>query len=163
MLLDDSQIAVWWIKQSNKRWNVWVQSRVEIIRNNISSVHWFHCTFIPKSSWLSNSLHSIAYHWSFIMAEGTFVFVTGCWALAISGFHFVIIIGNDEEAVSESTVMMVNSKPEEISDVIDCTKFSSLDKLLRVTSYVSRFISNAKFRICKSEVILNDVNIWNKG
>ena len=42
----DSQIAVWWIKQSNKRWNVWVQNRVEIIRNNISSVHWFH---VPPS------------------------------------------------------------------------------------------------------------------
>ena len=38
----DSHIAVWWVKQSNKRWNVWVQNRVEIIRNNILSVHWFH-------------------------------------------------------------------------------------------------------------------------
>ena len=56
----DSQIAVWWIKQSNKRWNVWMQNRVEILRNNISSVHWFHIIVIPKSSWHSNSLHSIA-------------------------------------------------------------------------------------------------------
>ena len=36
-----SQIAVW-IKQSNTRWNVWVQNRVEIIRNNILWVYWFH-------------------------------------------------------------------------------------------------------------------------
>ena len=42
----DSQIALWWIKQSNERWNVWVQNRVEIIRNNISLVHWFH---VPSS------------------------------------------------------------------------------------------------------------------
>ena len=42
----DSQIALWWIKQSNERWNVWVQNRVEIIRNNISSVHWF---YVPSS------------------------------------------------------------------------------------------------------------------
>ena len=38
----DSQVAVWWIKHVNKRWHVWVQNRVEIIRNNISSDHWFH-------------------------------------------------------------------------------------------------------------------------
>ena len=42
----DSKIAVWWIKQSNKKWNIWVQSRVEIICYNISWVHWSH---VPSS------------------------------------------------------------------------------------------------------------------
>ena len=60
------------------------------------------------------------------------------------------------EAVSESTVMGVNSKPGGIGEAIDCTKFSSLDKLLRVIGYVSRFINNIKSRIDKSEIILND-------
>ena len=53
-------------------------------------------------------------------------------------------------------VMGVNSKPGGFGEAIDCTKFSSLDKLLRITSYVSKFINNVKFRIGKSEVILND-------
>ena len=60
------------------------------------------------------------------------------------------------EAVNESTVMGVNSKPGGIGQAIDCTKFSSFDKLLRVTSYLSRFINNVIFRIGKSEVILYD-------
>ena len=60
------------------------------------------------------------------------------------------------EAVSESTVMGVNSKPGGIGEAIDCTKFSSFDKLLRVTSYLSRFINSVIFRIGKSEVILYD-------
>ena len=60
------------------------------------------------------------------------------------------------EAVSESTVMGVNSKPGGIGEAIDCTKFSSFDKLFRVTSYLSRFINNVIFRIGKSEVILYD-------
>ena len=60
------------------------------------------------------------------------------------------------EAVRESTVMGVNSKPGGIGEAIDCTKFSSFDKLLRVTSYLSRFINNVIFRIGKSEVILYD-------
>ena len=52
--------------------------------------------------------------------------------------------------------MGVNSKPGGIGEAIDCTKFSSLDKLLRVIGYVSRFINNIKSRIDKSEIILND-------
>ena len=60
------------------------------------------------------------------------------------------------EAVSESTVMGVNSKPGGIGEAIDCTKFSSFDKLLSVTSYLSRFINSVIFRIGKSEVILYD-------
>ena len=52
--------------------------------------------------------------------------------------------------------MGVNSKPGGIGEAIDCTKFSSFDKLLRVTSYLSRFINNVIFRIGKSEVILYD-------
>ena len=52
--------------------------------------------------------------------------------------------------------MGANSKPGGICEPIDCTKFSSIDKLLRVPSYVSRFIYNVKFWIGKSEVVLND-------
>ena len=60
------------------------------------------------------------------------------------------------EAVSESTVMGVNSNPGGIGEAIDFTKLSSLNKMLRVTSYVSIFINNVKSQIGKSEVILND-------
>ena len=59
------------------------------------------------------------------------------------------------EAVSESTVMGVNSNPGGIGEAIDCTKLISLNKLLRVTSYVSILIY-VKSQIGKSEVILND-------
>ena len=52
--------------------------------------------------------------------------------------------------------MGVISKLGGIGESIDCTKFSSTDKLLRAISYISRFINNVKFRIGKSEVILND-------
>ena len=52
--------------------------------------------------------------------------------------------------------MGANSKPGGICEAIDCTKFISIDKLLRVPSYVSRFIYNVKFWIGKSEVVLND-------
>ena len=57
------------------------------------------------------------------------------------------------EAVSESTMMGVNSKPGGTGEAMHCTKFSSIDKLPRVTTYLSIFINNVKFRIGQSEVI----------
>ena len=57
------------------------------------------------------------------------------------------------EAISESTAIRVNCKPGRIGEATDCTKFSSLDKLLRVNKLRTRFINNVKFRIGKAEVI----------
>ena len=85
--------------------------------------------------------------------------VPGSWSPASHGHSRTFTPCPEEmtrEAVSESTVMGVNSKPGGIGEAIDCTKFSSFDKLLRVTSYLSRFINNVIFRIGKSEVILYD-------
>ena len=70
-----------------------------------------------------------------------------------------IMLSSEEmprEGVSESNVMGVNFNPGGIGEVIDRTKFSSLDKLFRVTSYVLRFINKIQFRNGKTEVILND-------
>ena len=34
--LTDSQIALWWIRQRSKEWKIWVQNRVEAIRENVN-------------------------------------------------------------------------------------------------------------------------------
>ena len=148
----DSQITVWWIKQSKKKWNVWVQNRVEIIRNNISSFHWFH---VPSSqNPVDIATHSIPLHtidhlsWQ----KGPSFLLHGVAHWPPQDF----ISLSSGEITREGVVMGVNSKPGGIDEAIDCTQFSSLDKLLRVTSYVLRFINNIKFRIAKTEVILND-------
>ena len=83
------------------------------------------------------------------MAKGTFIFSEGAEHWPSRDFISLSSEEMTREAVSESTVMGVNSKPGGIGEAIDCTKFSSLDKLLRVTGYI-------KSRIDKSEIILND-------
>ena len=40
----DSQIATWWVKQCGKGWNVWVNNRVERIREMVPTSRWF---FVP--------------------------------------------------------------------------------------------------------------------
>ena len=54
-----------------------------------------------------------------------------------------------KEAGSESAAMGVNSKPGGIGEAIDCTKFSSLDKLLRVTSYYQDLLTMSDFKLTK--------------
>ena len=38
----DNEIAIWWIKQSGKGWKLWVQNRVEKIRNLFLARKWFY-------------------------------------------------------------------------------------------------------------------------
>ena len=83
------------------------------------------------------------------MAKRTFIFSEGVEHWPSRDFISLSSEEMTREAVSEGTVMGVNSKPGGIGEAIDCTKFSSLDKLLRVTGYI-------KSRIDKSEIILND-------
>ena len=92
------------------------------------------------------------------MAEGTFIFAILALLLQYWPSQVFISLSSEKmkrEAVSESTVMGVNSNPGGIGEAIDCTKLISLNKLLRVTSYVSILIY-VKSQIGKSEVILND-------
>ena len=120
----DSQIAMWWIKQSNKRWSVWVQNRVEIIHNNISSVHWFH---VPSSQNPADmAIRSITLHTIIHLSwqKGPSLLSQGVEHWPSQDF---ISLSSEEmttEAVSESTVMGVNSKPGGIGEAIDYTKFN---------------------------------------
>ena len=38
----DAQILFWWIKQTHKNWKVWVQNRVNVIRDNVAPARWFY-------------------------------------------------------------------------------------------------------------------------
>ena len=51
--LSDSMVALWWIKEVHKRWGVWAQNRVEVIRANTSSDIWCHVPFMSTPSDIS--------------------------------------------------------------------------------------------------------------
>ena len=42
----DSQIALWWIRQGFKEWKIWVQNRVDAVRENVKVEDW---GFVPTS------------------------------------------------------------------------------------------------------------------
>ena len=49
-----------------------------------------------------------------------------------------------EERVVKTSIFSVVVESECIGEVLDCSKFSSFDKLLRITSYLLRFIFNLR-------------------
>ena len=56
-----------------------------------------------------------------------------------------------EEKVSQNVVMSVVVESKSIENVINCGNYSSMDKLLRVTSYVFRFIFNLHTKVTKRD------------
>ena len=49
-----------------------------------------------------------------------------------------------EERVVKTSIFSMVVESKGIGEVLDCSKFSSLDKVLRITSYLFRFIFNLR-------------------
>ena len=58
-LWSDSQVALWWLKQVNKRWNVWVQNKVELIRALVEPSRWYYVSTHSNPADLSTRFNSL--------------------------------------------------------------------------------------------------------
>ena len=60
-------VAVWWIKQVQKCWNIWVRNRVNVIRANLLPDNLFHIPSSSNPADISTRSMSLAYldllHW----------------------------------------------------------------------------------------------------
>ena len=58
---------MWWIKQVEKRWYIWVQNRVNVIRADSSPDIWFHIPSSSNPAYISTRSMSLAHldllHW----------------------------------------------------------------------------------------------------
>ena len=65
-----------------------------------------------------------------------------------------------QEEKRKTNVLLVteNQKPG-VSQVIEIGKYSSLDKLLRITAYVCRFIRNLKAKRTGEEIIVEPLTV----
>ena len=61
--------------------------------------------------------------------------------------------------VASNICLVYNSKEVDLNDVIDLRRYTNLQKLLRITSYVLRFISNIKLKIAKSRINLSELSM----
>ena len=132
----DSKIAYYWITQVNKDWKLWVENRVNKIRNIVPGTEnpADISTRELKSSLIVNS--TLWWHGSqfFLLTEENWPSNTP-----------VIL---DKEIIelkqNQNTITVLTSTTEsvipEIGKVIDIKSYSSLQKLLRITAYVMKFV-----------------------
>ena len=142
----DSQIAIWWIKQCGKVWNVWINNRVEKIREMVPPSRWF---FVPTGLNPADvGLHPVSLEnidldfW----LKGPQFLLSDCKDWSSETFLLSEKEAKLEERVVKTWIFSVVIESKGIGEVLDCSKFYSLDKLLRITSYLVRFIFNVQSR-----------------
>lgn len=136
--LSDSIIALSWIRGQSRQYKSFVANRVAEIQSCTDPSDWHH---IPGEYNIADKL-----------SRGTSVDgLEGDWRhgpafLRLPEEQWPRSIPRaerneiDKEKKKEKTVLLIS----QVDIVIDCTNFSSLRKLIRVTAYVFRFLSNLK-------------------
>ena len=132
----DSQIAIWWIKQCGKVWNVLIDNRVEKVRKMVLPSIWF---FVPTGLNPADvgthpaSLENINLDF---WLKGLQFLLSDCKDWPSQTFLLSEKEAKLEERVVKISIFSVVVESKGTGEVLDCSKFSSLDKLLRITSYL---------------------------
>jgi hypothetical protein len=165
----DSEVALCWIRGKEKSWEPWVENRAVSIRNVVDRDSW---RFVKGevnpadvSTRISSNLHEcFAGCWfsgpSFLLSQH---FESGGKDIGTNGNsvdELSVKIGNISEGSCLNNTTQ-NDTPDNacsLNTVIDCTRYSSLKKLIVTTGYVMRVINNLRKRVKKqSDVITDDV------
>ena len=149
----DSQVALCWLKGRNKCWKPWVENRVVKVRKVIGSDDWFFIlgkenpAVIPTRICEASDLQ----RW----LTGPEFFTNGFyWEVSFDvdeKLQDADVLVESKKAASKLQILHVtNEASSRISSLIDCSRFSTLNKLLNTTALVLRFVKILKNRI-KSE------------
>ena len=153
----DSKVALYWITQQDKEWKQYVQSRVEEIRRLVPVEHWSHCSGvenpadIPSRGILPTHLALSELWWS----GPDWLASTGNPAKENVNIEFMPdecrneMKVKDQRALNKETVsaLIVHGSKNSLSNIINCKDCSSLDRLLRVTAIVLKFVKMLKSRV----------------
>ena len=127
-----------------KVWNVWINNRVEKIKEMVPPSRWF---FVPTGLNPADvgtrpvSLEKIDLDFwlkgpQFLLGDSK-DWTSQTFLLSEKEIKL-------EERVVKISIFSVVVESKGIREVLECSKFSSLDKLLRITSYLVRFIFNLR-------------------
>ena len=156
----DSMVALYWIKGEDKEWKQFVHNRVSEIRNLMPADHWFHCPGKSNpADMASRGVSPQELDASLLWRHGP------DWLSSIAPVRMQQQITISEECIAEMEVkasmpscsMLVTVKSGGIGELIDCKRFSTLHKLLRVTAYVRKFVLRFKLIIKGSKPVID----WN--
>ena len=153
----DSKVALFWIKGSTKEWKPWVENRVNEIRGIVPAECWKYCpgienpADIPSRGIMPTELTNCR-----LWRHGPTWLVERNPVLEGEGNAM------PDECLKEikSTrcyVMHASQIMLSLDKIICCKNFGCLRRLLRVTSYVLKFVEQCKSRARASEIVATEL------
>ena len=143
MCYTDSKVALYWIKGESQEWRQFVQNRVNEIRTLVPAQHWKHCSGHDNPADLPSRGISLPE----LLSKSV-------WFSGPSWLSSPVQASRcDEESMPDECILEMKKSAQhvllvggEIGTVMQCQRFSSLGRLLRVTAYVLKFIAIIKAR-----------------
>ena len=135
----DYKVALWWIKQVNKVWKVWVSNRVCIVRENVPVECWNFVRVSDNPTDLTtrtNTSSANLYGEKWFHGPSFLQLPESEWSTLGKTFENSRDITFNEEGGGQCFLLNSVSLEEGIRKVIAIEKLSCLKKLLRVTGYV---------------------------
>ena len=143
----DSKVALYWLWGENRVWKQFVQHRVTEIRSLIPGSCWSHCLGIDNPADLpsrgvtpadleDNDLWINGPQWLGSPSESDHTLEEPMPA------EYAVELRAEDRPATVSLIVTKDSV--DISQLIDCQKYSSMLKLLQVTTYLLRFVANLK-------------------
>ena len=173
-----SQIALWWIWGVNKELKQFVQNRVVEIRGHVKPTQWDYCPteFNPADICSSGSMASKLFANQMWWNGPEFLLKSSEFWLSLQG-NSIEITSNDldpslelkkerpssckKQQDSAVLVNIVAQRPStgrlNLECIMPLERFSSLQRLIRVTAYVLRFISNLKRKKAREDLLSAEI------
>ena len=149
----DSKVALFWIKGVTKEWKPWVRNRVNEVRRIVPAEYWNHCLGIENPADIPSrgitptelarcKLWRYGPDWliqrNLVLEEDSCDIPEECLK-EIKGTHCYVT------HTSQTTL--------DLDKIISYKNFCHLQRLLRVTGYILRFVERCKSRTRVSEMI----------
>ena len=160
MCFTDSMIALHWIRGFDKEWRQFVQNRVIEIRSLVSFDCWYHCPGEDNPADIPSRGIDLS-----LLISSTLWLMGPTW---ICDPEFEPQCPDPrlppDECLSEMRVKdrlacsnLLIQGSHQGGAIIDCERFSTLRRLLKVTAYVMKFVSLLKSKVRKSDPVTRTI------
>ncbi|XP_066925606.1 uncharacterized protein [Clytia hemisphaerica] len=161
------RVALCWIKGNRKTWKPWVENRVVSARKVVQKEDWHHIPGKDNPADIPTRMvpqFKDAFSFFFLSNESSLLDTDKSDVLSEARNRFVDFDGRSsydpfeckDEVLSSVSFLFTTDKSDNdigLSKIIDVGRYSTLQKLIKVTALVYRFVSNIKAKRNNGHVI----------